>query len=213
MYTFKNHAFVVFWLFWYTSKWKNWPNNNNDNNNDNNKHWEQCKKFKFHHMNKWYMYNTESVQENGMRFWDTNGSFNLSQTTRPYNNQKKKKKNLQNCGLCCPGWPQSKVERKWKERQVLRPCLRIEKTVEHESDGCTNCDWFSRYSHQRIGKTWNERTTIQTTTFLKSPRILRRVLKTCYLSVSSEIPSADTDVKNSRGVKNNMTNKKKLRLP
>ena len=29
---------------------------------------------------------------------------------------KNKKENLQNCGFCCPGWPQSKVERKRKER-------------------------------------------------------------------------------------------------
>ena len=27
----------------------------------------------------------------------------------------KKKKDLQNCELCCPGWQQSKIERKWKE--------------------------------------------------------------------------------------------------
>ena len=29
-------------------------------------HWELCKKFKFDHTNKWYMYNSESVQENEM---------------------------------------------------------------------------------------------------------------------------------------------------
>ena len=34
---------------------------------------------------------------------------------RPYSTTTKKKKNLQNCGLCCPGWPQGKIERKWKE--------------------------------------------------------------------------------------------------
>ena len=33
-----------------------------------------------------------------------------------------KKKNLQNCGLWCPGWPQSKVERKRKEGLVPGPC-------------------------------------------------------------------------------------------
>ena len=27
----------------------------------------------------------------------------------------------------------------------------IEKTVEHESDGDTNCNWYTCYSHQRIG--------------------------------------------------------------
>ena len=35
-------------------------------------HWELCKKFKFDHMNKWYMHNPESVQENEMHkiLWD-----------------------------------------------------------------------------------------------------------------------------------------------
>ena len=27
----------------------------------------------------------------------------------------KKKENLQNCWLCCPGWPQNKSEGMWKE--------------------------------------------------------------------------------------------------
>ena len=39
--------------------------------------------------------------------------------------------------------------------------------------------------------------TIQTTTLLRSVRILRRVLETCCHSDSREKPSADADVKNS----------------
>ena len=39
--------------------------------------------------------------------------------------------------------------------------------------------------------------TIQTTTLLKTARILRRVLETCCYSLSSEILSAYADVKNS----------------
>ena len=59
------------------------------------------------------MYNPESVLENETH---TNGSPNFSQTTRPRNNQQKKKKkmkteNLPYCRLCCPGWPQSKIEK------------------------------------------------------------------------------------------------------
>ena len=49
-----------------------------------------------------------------MGFWHINGSPNLSQTTRPYNNQQKRE-NSQNCILCCPGWPQNKTEGTWKE--------------------------------------------------------------------------------------------------
>ena len=39
------------------------------NNNNNNK-------FKFNHTNKWYKHNPESILENSLGFWDTNGSPN-----------------------------------------------------------------------------------------------------------------------------------------
>ena len=48
-------------------------------------------------------------------FWDTNKSPNLGQTTRPRDNQKKKE-NQPNIGFCHAGRPQSKIERKKKER-------------------------------------------------------------------------------------------------
>ena len=53
-------------------------------------HWEVCKEIKFDHMNKWYMHNPQSVLENKTKtplgFWDTNGSLNLGQMIRLYNN-------------------------------------------------------------------------------------------------------------------------------
>ena len=61
-----------------------------------------------------------------------------------------KKENLQNCGLCCPGWPQSENERMWKEGWVPGHCLGIEKTEEHESNDNINCNWCSWYCHQGI---------------------------------------------------------------
>ena len=48
--------------------------------------------------------------------------------------------------------------------------------------------------------------TIQTTALLRTARILRRVLKTCCHSNSSEKPSANIDVKNSKGVNNSNNN-------
>ncbi len=45
--------------------------------------------------------------------------------------------------------------------------------------------------------------TIQTTVLLRSARILRGVLETCCHSNSTKKPSANTDVKNSKGVNNN----------
>ena len=55
--------------------------------------WELCKKFKFDHTNKWYIHNSASLLENKIQtplwFWQKNGSPNIGQTTRPYNNNKK----------------------------------------------------------------------------------------------------------------------------
>ena len=57
--------------------------------------WEMCKKFKFDQTDKWYMHYTTSVLENDtqtpMGLWHTDGSPNLSQKTRPNNNQQKKR--------------------------------------------------------------------------------------------------------------------------
>ena len=58
-------------------------------------HSEMYKKFKFDNANKWYMHNQAPVLEKDtqtpMRLWYTNGSPNLSQKTRSYKNQQKKK--------------------------------------------------------------------------------------------------------------------------
>ena len=83
-------------------------------------HWEMCKKFKFDHANKWYMHNPAPVLENNTHklLWDFDKQTDhLISARRPdliiIN---KKKENLQNCRLCCPGRPQNKTERMWKER-------------------------------------------------------------------------------------------------
>ena len=89
--------------------------------------------------------------KNPMEFWYTNGLQNLSQTTRFCNN-KKKSESLPNSGLCCLGWTQNIIERKRKEELVPRPSQRIEKSVEHESNLDTNCNWCSLYSHQKFCK-------------------------------------------------------------
>ena len=51
--------------------------------------------------------------------------------------------------------------------------------------------------------------TIQTTALIRTARILRRVLETWGDLLFSEKPSANTDVKNSKGVNNNKTKNKK----
>ena len=83
-------------------------------------------KSKFDHTNKWYMHNPTSVLENHTHklLWDFDiQTDQLISARRPHliiiNN---KKENLQNCGLYCPGWPQNKTERKWKEGWISGPC-------------------------------------------------------------------------------------------
>ena len=85
-------------------------------------HWELCKKFKFDHTKK-IVYAQPRIcpeewnAQTPLGFWDTNGSSNLGQTTRPSNNQQEKE-NLPNCGLCYPGWPQSKIESEKKDKYL-----------------------------------------------------------------------------------------------
>ena len=59
-------------------------------------HWELCKKFKFDHTNKQYMHNPEwNTQKNSLGFWDTNGSSNVGQTTRPTDSQQQQQQQQQ----------------------------------------------------------------------------------------------------------------------
>ena len=83
-------------------------------------HWEMCKKLKFDHTNKWYMHNPAPVLENATHklLWDFNiQTDHLIPGRRPdlIIIHTQKNENLQNSRLCCPGWPQNKTERMWKE--------------------------------------------------------------------------------------------------
>ena len=62
-----------------------------------------------------------------------------------------KKENLPNWGLCCPSSLQSKIEKKEKKYKYLELARELKKTVEHDNEGVTNCNWCSWFSHQRIG--------------------------------------------------------------
>ena len=70
-------------------------------------HWEICKKFKFDHTNKWYMHNPALVLENDTRklLWDfdIHTDHQISARRPDLIITNKKKGNLQNCRLCCPG--------------------------------------------------------------------------------------------------------------
>ena len=70
--------------------------------------------------------------------------------TRSYNNQQQKKKeNFQNCGPCCPAYHRVKLNENEKKDKYLDFARELKKTVEHESDVYTNCNWCSWESHQK----------------------------------------------------------------
>ena len=81
-------------------------------------HWEMCKKFKFDYTNKWYMHNPAPVLENNTHklLWDFDiHTDHLISARKPELIIIKKRRELKNCRPCCPGWPQNKTERMWKE--------------------------------------------------------------------------------------------------
>ena len=81
------------------------------------------------------------------------------------NNKSTKKEKLPNSGLCRSDWPQVSTEKSKKKDKYLDLARELKKTMEHESDGNTCCNWCIWYSHQRIGKgPWGRVETILTTT-------------------------------------------------
>ena len=84
--------------------------------------------------------------------------------------------------------------------------------MEHAGDNYTDCDWCFGTVVKGLLKGLEDLEvggrvkTIQTTALLRMARILRRVPETrgdCYHSNSSKRPSANTDLKNSKGVNYN----------
>ena len=130
--------------------------------------------------------NNNNNNDNNNRFWNINGSPNFGQTSKPYNNQQKRE-NWQDCRLCCPGRPQSKIERIRKEGSEPGPCSGIEKkklwntkltiiqivigglrtVTEGLLKGLVNSEITGRVEN------------VQTSALLRSARILRKVLETC----------------------------------
>ena len=123
-----------------------------------------------------------------MGLWRTDGSPNLGQKTRSYNNQqkkrKKKKENQQNCGLCCPGWPQNKLKECEKRDKYLDLARELKKlwnikvTIIPIVIGAFGTVTKGLLKGQEDLEVAGRVETIQTTALLKTVRILRRVLET-----------------------------------
>ena len=108
-------------------------------------HWEMCKKFKFDHTNKWYMHNSAFVLENEAYklLWDFDIQTDHLILARRLDLiiKKKKKENLQNCELCCPADHIIKLKECEKKGEYLSLAWELKKTMEHEGDNYTNCNW------------------------------------------------------------------------
>ena len=119
-----------------------------------------------------------------MGLWHTTDHLFLGQKTRPYNNHQIKKKNLQNCRPSCPGWPQNKTGGKWKEGEVPQPCSVNWKIWNMKvtiipiligAFGIVSKGLLKGLEDVEVG---GRVETIQTTTLLKTVRILRVILET-----------------------------------
>ena len=119
-------------------------NNNNNNNNNNNK-------FQFDHANKWYMHNPAPDLENDTHklLWDFDiQTDHLISARRPdlimINNKKRKSAKL---STLLSGWPQNKLKECEKRVKYLDLARELKKTMEHEGDKYTNCDWCFWHGH------------------------------------------------------------------
>ena len=78
-------------------------------------------------------------------------AYNLSQKTRPYDNQQKKR-TCEIVDFAVPADHRINLQESKKKNKYLDLARELKKTIEHEGDNYTNCDWYFWYSHQRIIK-------------------------------------------------------------
>ena len=172
-------------------------------------HWEMCKKFKFDHANKWYIYNPAPVLENDTHklLWDFDiHTDHLISARRPdliiIN---KNKENLQNCRFCCPAWPQDKTESNQKRDKYLDLARKLKKKLWNMkvtiipivigAFGTVTKGLLKAWRIWKLGAEW--RSSKQQHSW-KRPEYWEESWRFedthCY-SLSSERPSANADVK------------------
>ena len=75
---------------------------------------------------------------------------NLTQTTRSYNNQHQKKKTCKIVDIAVLADYRVKLKECEKRDKYLDLARELKKTLEYESDDYPICNWCYKYSHQRI---------------------------------------------------------------
>ena len=179
-------------------------------------HWELRKKLKF---DQWYIHNPESVVENDTYklLWDfeiqMDHLISARQPDRIIFN--KKERNCRIVYFAVLVDHRIKLKEYEKRDKYLNFARELKKAVEYESDDYTNCNWWSWYTHQRIGirTGWlgNNGTDGDCPNYgmveigqntEKSPGDLRRLAVT---QTPVTKPSANADVENCQGVKTAIT--------
>ena len=153
-------------------------------------HWELCNKMKFDHTNKWYRHNSESILENETQtllgFWDTNGSPNHGQTTRPYDNLQKKERTCRIVDFAIPvdhivKLKENEKKDKYLDRKELKKLWNMKVTIipiVFNALGTVTKGLVQGLEDLELTR---RQEAIQTTALLRSARILRRVLETWEL--------------------------------
>ena len=136
--------------------------------------------------------------------YNTNGSPNLGQKTRPYSNQQQKKRTCKIVDFAVLADHRIKLKQCEKKDKYLNLARELKKLWNMKvtivpivigAFGTVTKGLLNGLEDLEVG---GRVETIQTTALLRMARILRRVQETCCHSNSSERPSANTDVKNSR---------------
>ena len=116
-------------------------------------HWGMCKKFQFDHVNKWHMHNPAPVLENDTHklLWNFDIQMDHLISARRLdliiinNNKKKKKKKREKiCKIvdfAVPADHRIKLKECEKKDKYIDLARELKKTMEHEGDNYTNCDW------------------------------------------------------------------------
>ena len=117
-------------------------------------HWELCKKLKFDHTNKWYTHNADSLLENETHklLWDFEIQTGHLIPARWLDLVMINKKmwTFRIVDFAVSADHRVKLKECEKKDKYLDFAKELEKTMEHEIDDYTNCNWCCWYSHQRI---------------------------------------------------------------
>ena len=116
-------------------------------------HWELCKKLKFDHKNKWYMYNSESFLENEKHKilcdFEIQTDYLIS-ARQQISDSQQKKRTCEIVDFAVAADYRVKLKESEKTDKYQDLARELKKTIKYENYGDTNCNRCTWYSHQGI---------------------------------------------------------------